>query len=198
MWYWVFKVLFTGFFKLFFKFNVVGLENLPEKTNFIIAPNHTSFLDPLCIMVAIPKKIYCIAARYLYGIAWIGWFLRGSDAVPSGNSSDKAIRLLSKNRIVGLFPEGGCTSDGQLGEFRRGVALMAIKTGRPIVPCAIIGTYQALPINARFPRLFQPITVKVGKPIFLLKEFDQLIDDIYLQEGILRVRNEIQEMLNAG
>jgi hypothetical protein len=60
-----------------------------------------------------------------------------------------------------------------------------------------LGTYTALPLRAKFPKLV-PIKVKIAKPIYLLKEFAEKIDDIHLQEGILKIRNKIQEMLNAG
>lgn len=177
---------------------VEGLQNLPQKSNFIVVANHTSFLDPLVIMVAIPKKIQCIALRDLYKIVWMKWFFQITETLPSGSSSEKAVNLLLKNRNVGLFPEGGVSRDGKLQEFRRGAALLALKTGRPILPCAIFGTFEALPFKAKFPKLFTKIKVVLGKPKYFLKEFDEVIDDIYLQEGIFKIRNTIQEMRNAG
>ncbi len=196
MWYWLFKFIFRFLFNIFFRFKVEGLSNLPQDSNFIVVANHSSYLDSLCIMAALPRRIYCIVARFLYGVFLVGWFLRRIKAVPSGKSSHKAADLLSRHKNVGLFPEGRISRDGRLGEFRRGVALLAVKTGRPIVPCAILGTYQALPYEARFPKLFSPIKVKVGKPVYLLKEFDDEIDDLYLQEGIFKVRNTIKEIHN--
>jgi 1-acyl-sn-glycerol-3-phosphate acyltransferase len=196
MWYWIFRIISIIFFNILFRLKVEGLENLP-KSNFIIISNHNSYLDALVIMAIVPKKIHVIALRSLYKIPWLRWFLRVLEALPIGSSSAKAIELLTNNKIVGLFPEGGISSDGKLKEFRRGAALLALKTGRPIVPCAILGTYEAFPINAKFikPR---PIKVKIGEPIYLLKEFDEIIDDVYLQEGILKVRNTVKELLNAG
>jgi 1-acyl-sn-glycerol-3-phosphate acyltransferase len=119
------------------------------------------------------------------------------EVLPAGKSSEKAVEFLMRDKVVGLFPEGGCSGDGKLREFRRGAALLALKTGRPILPCAILGAYAALPRQAKFPK-FIPIKVKIGRPIYLLKEFDEVIDDLYLQEGIYKVRNSIQEMLNGG
>jgi len=197
MWYWIFRPIVTVIFKLFFGLEVEGLENLP-KSNFIAVANHTSFLDPLVIMAAIPRKIHCIALRDLYRITWISWFLQITETLPSGSSSEKAIDLLTKNKNVGLFPEGGVSRDGKLREFRRGAALLAMRTGRPILPFAILGTYEALPRKAKFPKLFVTIRVKVGKPKYLLKEFDDVIDDIYLQEGVFKIRKAIEEMLYAG
>lgn len=174
------------------------MEHLPEKSNFIAVANHSSFLDPLVIMAAIPKKIHCIVLRVLYRVTAISWFLQITETLPSGSSSEKVIDLLTKNENVGLFPEGRVSRDGKLREFRRGAALLAMKTGRPIVPFAILGTYEALPRWAKFPKLFMPIKVKIGKPKFLLKETDEVIDDIYLQEGMFKIKNAIEEMLYAG
>jgi len=102
-----------------------------------------------------------------------------------------------RNENVGLYPEGGVSRDGTLGEFRRGAALLAYKTGRPILPCAILGTREALPIQAKLPK-FVPIKLKIGKPIYVPKEFDDWIDDVYLQEAIFKARDIIQQLIDAG
>ncbi|MFH1460741.1 MAG: lysophospholipid acyltransferase family protein [Candidatus Omnitrophota bacterium] len=186
------------FLGLFFKLKIEGIENLPSKTNFIIVSNHVSWLDPVCFVAIMPYRFYGIAARYLYKEEWVRWFCERIGAIPSGDSSEKMISLLNSNKNVGLFPEGGCSYDGKLKAFKNGAALLAMRTGRPIVPCAIVGTYESLPVDASFPKLFLPIIIKIGKPIYLLKEFDEIIEDIDLQEGILKVRNSIKAMLNAG
>ena len=198
MWYWIFKIPTLIILKLFFRLKVEGLENIPRKTNFIIVANHASFLDPLVVYVAVSRKIHCIALRNLYRIFWLRWFMKMIETLSSGSSSPKAINLLTNNRNVGLFPEGGVSRDGRLREFHRGAALLALRTGRPIVPCAILGTYEAFPRQAKFPKFFLPIKLKIGKPVYLLKEFAELIDDISLQKGTFRIRNAIKEMLYAG
>ncbi len=195
MWYWFFKVIFAAFFKICFRFRVEGLKNIPKKTNFIIVSNHPSFLDPLCIMAAVPRRIYCIAARHLYRIAVIGWFLRKIGAFPAGGSSLKGAQLLAQNKNVGLFPEGGRSRDGSLGPFKTGVALLAARTGRPVVPCAILGSYAVFPWRAKFPRLFLPISLSIGKPLYFLKELTDEIDGVYLEENTFKIRNTIKEML---
>jgi 1-acyl-sn-glycerol-3-phosphate acyltransferase len=198
MWYWILKAILIVLGRLFFRIKVEGLQNIPRKSNFIIVSNHLSFLDPLLIMVFVPQKIHCIALRSLYKMSWIKLFLYMGEALPSGHISRKAAHLLQRGKNVGLFPEGGVSRDGKLGEFRRGTALLALKTGRPIVPCAVFGTYKALPFGKRFPKLFQPLKLKIGKPIYILKEFDEIIDDIYLRNGVFRIRNAVKEMLDAG
>lgn len=197
MWYWIFKYGSLGFLKLFFGLKIEGLENLPRKHNFIVVANHASFLDPFVVAAAIPLKIHCLASDFLYRLPWLNWALKKLEALPTGNVSEKAVAYLTQDKIVGLFPEGGLSRDGKLREFRRGAVLLALKTGRPILPCAILGTFAVLPVRARFPKLL-PIKIKIGKPVYFLKEFDDIIDDVYLQEGNFKIRNIIKEMLDAG
>ena len=198
MWYWAFRFLFTIILRLFFKFKVEGKENIPKKTNFIVVSNHASFLDPIVLGLAIPQKVYWIAFQKLYSKFWLRWFIQKMESIPTGGSSKKAIYLLTQGKNIGLFPEGTRTNDGNLKKFRRGAALLAIRTGRPILPCALLGTYRVLPWWRKFPKLFLPIKVKIGKPIYLLKEFDEIVDDLLLQEGTLRIRRVIEKMLNDG
>jgi 1-acyl-sn-glycerol-3-phosphate acyltransferase len=197
MFYFLLRLTAIALLRTFFKFKVEGLENIPQKTNFIVAANHVSFMDPVALGSAIPKKIYWITMQRLYVISWLRWIMNKTESIPTGSASSKAIKMLSHHKNLGLFPEGGISHDGKLKDFRKGAALLAIKTGRPILPCAILGTYEALPVTARIPRRY-PIKVKIGKPIYLLKEFDDVIDEVYLHQGIFRIRNEIKEMLNAG
>ncbi|MBN1913008.1 MAG: 1-acyl-sn-glycerol-3-phosphate acyltransferase [Candidatus Omnitrophica bacterium] len=196
MWYWIFRAVFILILKLFFNFKVSGRENLPKNTNFIVVSNHTSFMDALVVGAGINKRTYWIAYRGLYRIKWLRWFFSAIGVIPNGCVSRKVISLLTENKNVGLFPEGKVSRDGSFGAFRRGVALLALKTGRPIVPCVIRGTYQALPYGAKFPR-FSEIEFKIGRPQYLLKESGDVIDDTYLQEGIFRIRKAMKEMLYA-
>ena len=197
MWYWTFRALFKGILRLFFRFKVEGLDNLPLKTNFIVVANHTSFMDAPAVGSAIPMKIYWLIAHELRHISWLRWFLIKTETFTVGRSSGEVIDLVTQNKNVGLFPEAICSPDGKLGEFRRGAALLALKTGRPIVPCAVLGAYEALPVDKKLPKP-GPVKVKIGKPVYLMKEFIDVIDDVYLQEGMMRAKNSIQEMLDAG
>ncbi|MFA5361879.1 MAG: lysophospholipid acyltransferase family protein [Candidatus Omnitrophota bacterium] len=197
MLYWILRPIVLSILRLFFRFKVEGIENLPKRNNFIIVSNHLSFLDPLVICASMPQRIYCVASRYLFRISWLRWIFNKIGVLSTGSSSRKAVEYLTQNKIVAIFPEGGISRDGNLREFKRGAALLAYKTGRPIVPCVISGTYEALPLKAKFPRL-RPITVKINGPVCLLKELEEIIDDVKLQEGILRIRNIMQGMLDAG
>lgn len=171
------------------------MDNLPKKTNFILAANHSSLLDPPLVIAAIPYKLHCITASYLFRIPLLNWILKVSGAISTKGASSRAIKLLLKGKNIGIFPEGRLTRTGSLGKFRRGCALLALKTARPVVPCGIIGTYKALPIGKKFPR-FCHLKVKIGKPIYLLKEFSEKIDDFSLYEKTARIRREIEKLIN--
>lgn len=198
MGYWIIKAISFVLLKTFFGFKVEGKENIPQKTNFIIVANHSSFLDPIIVQSVCPRKIHCLVWDKLYRNLFMRFFLWLEECISIGGvASLKAMRFLKQNRVIGIFPEGGRSFDGKLKEFKRGAALLALKTGRPIVPCAIVGAHQAYPRGALFPRM-HPIKIKIGKPVYLLKEFEDVIEDIYLQDGIFRIRRSIEEMLNAG
>jgi 1-acyl-sn-glycerol-3-phosphate acyltransferase len=197
MWYWVVRIAAIALFKVFFRLKVEGRENLYRKSNYIIIANHASFFDPFVLSAAIPGKIHYLASRELYKVPFVKWVLHRLEATPTGSSSEKAVQYLLDGKNVGLFPEGGCSRDGRMREFRRGAALLAHKTGRPIIPCAILGTFEALPVKAKWPK-FITIKVKIGTPICLLKEYDDCIDDIFLQEGTFRIRKAVKELVDAG
>lgn len=91
MWYEIFRITSYVILKLLFGLKAEGTDNLPKKHNYIIVVNHTSFLDPLVVAAAVPKKIYCIALRGLYKVAWLSWILPKLDAIPTGGSSEKVI-----------------------------------------------------------------------------------------------------------
>ena len=175
-----------------------GLENLPSASNFIIVSNHVSWLDSLFFVAVIPGKIYGVSAWYLYRSAFLKWFLSSLDSIPTRGSARKVISLLEKNKVVGLFPEGGCSRDGRLKRFRKGAAFAALKTGRPVVPCAIFGTFESYPIGAKFPKIFRRIRIKIGKPLYFLKEFDPIVDDVLLQGSTQKIRKSIEGLLING
>lgn len=198
MWYRIFRALTIITIGSLYRVKVEGLENLPQRINFIVASNHNSFLDPLLVGMIIPPTVHFVARRELHQVSWLSLYLKLTRTVATGRSLETLADLLEKNKCVGIFPEGGCSLDGKLRRFKSGAAYLGLKTGRPIVPCAIIGTYEAFPVTARFPRFFMPIKVKIGKPIYLLKEFEDEIDSIKKEEGTIKIRKSIKDMLASG
>ena len=158
-----------------FRLRVRGQDHLPKKGPFILTPNHLSFLDPLAIGAALPKN-------ELNRTYWSGWTaimfanplmrmvsraVRVIPIDPKGgplSSIAFAVAALKEGYNLGWFPEGARSPDGHLKRFRAGIGL--IVTAKPVllVPVWVDGTYDALPMGGRIPRLHQ-ITVTFGPPV---------------------------------
>ncbi|MCP4649055.1 MAG: 1-acyl-sn-glycerol-3-phosphate acyltransferase [PVC group bacterium] len=194
MGYWIVRTIFVVIIKGLFRVKIEGTEHIPKESNYIIVANHASWLDPMVMVAVIPYKIYGVALRSLFRIKWLQRTLKALEAIPTGNSSGQALSLLMKNKTVGLFPEAGCSRDGKLRRFKNGAAVLALRSGRPVVPCGISGSYEAMPRHSRFPKLFSRITVKIGKPLYFLKEFDELIDPFLLEESTDKIKTAIERL----
>lgn len=135
-------------------FHVTGLENVPEVGGAVIASNHLSFLDPPVVGSALPRRTYYFAKSELF-VPVFGWIIRKCYAFPveRGGADTRALKhaieLLRAGELLTMFPEGTRSTDGEVHEFDLGAALAAARAGVPIVPCALTGTDDVLPVGAR-------------------------------------------------
>lgn len=167
-------------YKILFRLQAFGRKNIPLKGGFILASNHTSFLDPPALAVACPRIVHFLAKEGLFRNVLFGRFISALNAFPlKTHSADiKALRwavdVLQAGKTVIIFPEGGRTPDGQLDQPLKGVGFLAAKANVPVVPAFIEGSYQAWPPDRK---LFRPGKIKIyfGRPI--------AIDDIKLEEN---------------
>ena len=151
-------------FRILFRMKIAGKESVPARGAFIVVANHDSLLDGFVIASAINRRITFLSAAHLFEISPVGWFLKKMRAIPVKNegqnfgSLKKALDVLKKNGVLGIFPEGGIRDTNMYS----GAVYVAAKSGAPILPVAILGTYKALPPGKKFPRLTS-IEVKVGR-----------------------------------
>ncbi|MEV4927618.1 lysophospholipid acyltransferase family protein [Streptomyces roseoverticillatus] len=160
-----------------FRPRVEGLGRVPQHGAAIVAGNHQSFTDQFLMGVVLRRRISFLAKQeYFTGRGLKGRlaaaFFRGLGAIPvdrSGRAAgqaavDEGVRVLGRGELLGIFPEGTRSHDGRMYKGKVGVAEMAIRSGAPVVPCAMIGTFEAQPAGRRLPRLV-PVTVRFGAPL---------------------------------
>lgn len=134
---------------LLYGIDVIGEENIPASGGCIIASNHVSLFDPPLIGAAIrTRQVHFIAKKNLFDTPVLGSLLSGCGCVwvdrasKDGKSVNQAIDLLAAGRMVGIFPEGTRSKDGKLGRGKLGAAVMALKSGVPVVPACVFNTYE--------------------------------------------------------
>jgi len=156
---------------LLFGFRAEGEENVPREGPVILAANHLSVLDPIVIGAGIRRPVSFLARSELFRLPFLSRLLPRLYAIPvergqSDLSAIKgAIRALERGMAFGIFPEGTRSRTGKLQPFKTGVAAIALRTGSPVVPVAVVGTDQAWPVGRKLFRLRKAIRVIYGKPI---------------------------------
>lgn len=170
MFYFFIRILTLILFTIYFRLQVFGKNNIPRQGGFILAANHTSYLDPPVLAAASPRVFFFLAREELFRLPVFGRFIRALNAFPLRTHAGdvKALRWaiteLKAGEAVIIFPEGGRTAEGELVKPSKGVGFLAVKANCPIIPAFIEGSNRALPINSR---LVRPRKIKVyfGQPI---------------------------------
>ncbi len=162
-------------FKLFFRLEASGVQNIPANRTYILTPNHTSYLDGFVLLLSLPfsyfRNIYTLGLRDFFTGAIKGWLAKLSHVVPIDSTSylNKALQtsayVLKSGHSMSVFPEGGRSLDGDLMEFKKGVGILAVETSAAVVPVFIKGAINALPRTAVWPRPAK-ITVTFGSPLY--------------------------------
>jgi 1-acyl-sn-glycerol-3-phosphate acyltransferase len=176
--YWVVKAILYPFLRLVFRPWAEGTDNVPREGPAIIASNHLSFSDHFFGPLLLPRKVvYLAKAEYFTGRGLKGLvskaFFRGMGQIPvdrtGGEASERALhtglRVLAQGNLLGIYPEGTRTPDGRLYRGKTGVARLALEARAPVIPCAMLGTYDLQPPGTMLPRLrFRP-GARFGKPL---------------------------------
>jgi 1-acyl-sn-glycerol-3-phosphate acyltransferase len=145
--YWLMRGVLQPLFHIYFRLSRIGREHIPAEGPVIIASNHRSFLDPFVIGMMARRPMYYVAKKeiFLYNRV-LAWLLSALGAFPVDRGAgdqemiETAKAILGRGDIVLMFPEGTRTRPGSLGKPKRGVGRLALETGAPVVPIAVIGT----------------------------------------------------------
>ncbi|NBP84887.1 MAG: 1-acyl-sn-glycerol-3-phosphate acyltransferase [Mycobacteriaceae bacterium] len=197
MWYWLFKYIFMGpLLALLGRPKIEGLEHVPHDGPAILASNHLAVADSFYLPLVVRRRITFLAkAEYFTGTGLKGrltrWFYTVAGQVPidrtdadsAQSALDTAERLLNKGKLLGLYPEGTRSPDGRLYKGKTGLARIALHTGVPVIPVAMIGTDVVNPPGSRFWR-FGRVTVRFGRPMDFSR-FDGLAGNRFIERAVI-------------
>ena len=199
MFYYVVRAICWLLLKIFWRMEIRGIENLPESGGLIITSNHVSYLDPAVLVASLNRKIYFIAKKEVFKNTFISFLLKNMNAFSVDRDNvdmfafKKAMNILREEKVLGIFPEGTRSSNGELQELKMGALKIAMKTGVPILPVGINGTHKIYPRGIKYPILFKhKIIVKYGT----LQHFNKLKskDKIYQKQELNLLSKKIKEL----
>ena len=166
--YWLVRAVLQPVFHLYFRLSRIGREHIPESGPVILCSNHRSFLDPFVIGTCLRRPVYYVAKQELFRNRFVAWLLNSLGAFPvvrgTGDQDMLATAkaILERGDAVLMFAEGTRIRPGALGRPKRGVGRLALETGAPVVPVAVIGTERV-----RNGWRFRPhkVRIRIGAPL---------------------------------
>jgi 1-acyl-sn-glycerol-3-phosphate acyltransferase len=196
MWYWLFKYVLLGpLLSLLGRPKVEGLEHVPSSGPAILASNHLAVMDSFFLPLVVRRRITFLAkAEYFTGTGFKGWFQRWfftavgqvpidrTDADSARAALTTAQQVLSQGKLLGMYPEGTRSPDGRLYKGKTGLARLALETGVPVIPVAMIGTNVVNPPGTNMLR-FGRVTVRFGKPMDFSR-FDGLAGNRFIERAV--------------
>ncbi|MDQ2637041.1 MAG: 1-acyl-sn-glycerol-3-phosphate acyltransferase [Actinomycetota bacterium] len=197
MWYWLFKYIFMGpLLSLLGRPKVEGLEHVPQSGPAILASNHLAVADSFYLPLVVSRRITFLAkAEYFTGTGIKGWFTRWfytaagqvpidrTDADSAQSALTTAGRILGEGKLLGMYPEGTRSPDGRLYKGKTGLARLALETGVPVIPVAMVGTDVVNPPGSKMWR-FGRVQVKVGKPMDF-RRFEGLAGNRFIERAVI-------------
>ena len=177
MLYWAMKAVVGPMLHVVFRPTVEGLEHVPARGGALLASNHLSFSDSFFLPLVVPRPITFLAkSDYFTGPGVKGFFTKlffaGVGQVPVDRSGGRAseaamrtgLRILGEGSLLGIYPEGTRSPNGTLYRGKTGVARMAMEAHVPIIPVAMINTYEIQPPGQVRPSL-RRVGVRIGRPL---------------------------------
>lgn len=188
------QVFFTVFFKVFFRAEIIGKENLPAEGGVILAANHMSNWDPPFLATFLSRPVSYMAKKELFDVPILRQIIESCYSFPvkrgvaDRGAIKAALKALKEGRCIGLFPEGTRSRDGKIHKAEAGVALLAAMGDVPVVPAAILGTDRIFSLRSFFPKL----TIIYGTPLFFQGKHN---DKETLQMFSQKIMEEIGKMV---
>jgi 1-acyl-sn-glycerol-3-phosphate acyltransferase len=196
LFYWFLKWIAVGpLLRMIFRPVVEGAENVPDEGPAILASNHLSYADWLFMPLTLPRRVTFVAkAEYFTTPGIKGWFQRkffsGAGQVPIDRSGATAAegalasarKILENGDLFGIYPEGTRSHDGRLYRGKTGLARLALETGAPVIPVAVLRTDVVAPPGKKFGTFTRP-GVRFGKPLDFSR-YEGMENDRYILRSI--------------
>ena len=184
--------LFSIFSRTFFKFEVIGTENIPSEGNLIIAANHKSNLDPIFVASAVNKKrkMTAIAKEELFKNKILAKILNKVEIIPINRQNPglgtikRILKYIKNDYALVMFPEGTRSKTDDFNNAKAGLSLFATKAKAEIVPCTIYSSY----------KLFKPAKIYFGEPISLEEYYKQKLTS----EDHERISGEVMDIIKQN
>lgn len=184
--------LFSIFSRTFFKFEVIGAENIPSEGNLIIAANHKSNLDPIFVASAVNKKrkMTAIAKEELFKNKILAKILNKVEIIPINRQNPglgtikRILKYIKNEYALVMFPEGTRSKTDDFNDAKAGLSLFATKAKAEIVPCTIYSSY----------KLFKPAKIYFGEPISLEEYYKQKLTS----EDHERISGEVMDIIKQN
>jgi len=178
LFYWVMKNVVVGpWLRLAFRPWTKGVENIPSSGPAILASNHLAVIDSFVLPLVLDRQVQFLGkSDYFTGGGvrgrMVAGFMRGVGTIPVDRSGGKAseaalrtgLRVLDEGDLFGIYPEGTRSPDGRLYRGKTGVARLALESGAPVIPVAMVGTDVAQPLGRAVPKPM-PIGIVFGEPL---------------------------------
>lgn len=191
------KKIFSCFFKLFYRTEIIGLDNVPKEGGVIICSNHLSNLDPFLLGYKLERNIRWLAKIELFRYRIIAFYIKKFGVVPvnrdkgDSNAILTALSLLQNREAVGIYPEGtrALRNKKRISKVHAGVAMLALKSGCPVIPVRIITDY----------KIFSKIKAIFGKAFYItdetIKTTGETTNEKIPYEKYKEISNEIMDVV---
>ncbi|MFI6504690.1 lysophospholipid acyltransferase family protein [Nonomuraea typhae] len=187
--------------------HISGAANVPRAGGAILAANHLSMIDSFLLPALLPRHVtFAAKSEYFSGNPVSQWFMRLGGSLPTDRDSahaaqamlDAAAGLLESGELFGIHPEGTRSPDGRLYRGKIGVAWLALKTGKPVLPVALSGTEKVMPMGARVPRPAR-IGITIGEPMWFEGDYKNARDRRRVTDEIMAAIQQLsgQEYVSA-
>lgn len=187
---------FLRFMFFFLRLRAEGLENLPQSGPVIIASNHVSNWDPVVVATVVNRHIHFMGKASLFKYKFSDKLFRILYAfpvrrgIPDRQAIRNALQVLQDGHALGIFPQGVRNRTGDM-KAQAGVALIAVKSGAPVVPVACIGTRHMFPCG-----WFHPLVVRIGQPIYSEEIYEQGHKSARMEQFSADIMNKINILLH--